>query len=367
MGHQLLDRLAPVVASHVRVQVEPDTLDPVVVRAVRWEEVKHDPVVELRQEALGLLAGVNDVIVQDEVDPLRVPVLADELPHELTEEVAGLGRPFHAGQLAGRCVEGTGDVALLVLPRGDDHASMSLGHPVASDLRVEMDVHLVLVEDRLLLGTTRRQTPQGPQNTLPSLAIPRAQHDRPWCLEARADGAQGTAHRAGSDSRQAASFRFQAQQLARPGRALPAKFGRYRRQQALQLDQEVSIDLGLAVEGPLVEQPLFPFLDEAAGRLDDRGRDAGEIASNLLSGEPLSELSDHEETESCLWVSCLSASENQSPSRGAIESGYRVQGKVASIVVSGLATATIDGLTFPFNFLSAFRGSTSDLELRTVV
>ncbi len=66
-------------------------------------------------------------------------------------------------------------------------------------------------------------------------------------------------------------------------------------------------------------------------------------------------------------VSGLSASVDQSPSRGAIQSGYRVHGKVASIVVSGLATATIDGLTFPFNLLPAVRGLAADRDSRTVV
>jgi hypothetical protein len=66
-------------------------------------------------------------------------------------------------------------------------------------------------------------------------------------------------------------------------------------------------------------------------------------------------------------VAGLSASPNQSPSRGAIQSGYLVHGKVASIVVCGLATATIDGLTFPFNFLSAVCVLAADRDSRTVV
>jgi hypothetical protein len=44
-----------------------------------------------------------------------------------------------------------------------------------------------------------------------------------------------------------------------------------------------------------------------------------------------------------------------------------VHGKVPSIVVGGLVTATIDGLAFPFNFLPAIRGASTDLESRTVV
>jgi hypothetical protein len=43
-----------------------------------------------------------------------------------------------------------------------------------------------------------------------------------------------------------------------------------------------------------------------------------------------------------------------------------VHGKVLIFVV-GLATSTIDGSTFPFNFLPAVQTTSGDLESRTVV
>jgi hypothetical protein len=84
------------------------------------------------------------------------------------------------------------------------------------------------------------------------------------------------------------------------------------------------------------------------------------------AGKVLSELGDHEEAEGGLRVLGLSASVNQSASRGAIEPGYLVHGKVLIFVV-GLATSTIDGSTFPFNFLPAIQTTSGDLESRTVV
>ena len=88
---------------------------------------------------------------------------------------------------------------------------------------------------------------------------------------------------------------------------------------------------------------------------------------DLLPGESLSELGDHDEPEGGVKVLGLSASVDQPPSRGPIQSGYVVHGKGSSIGVCGLATATIDGLTFPFNFLPALRGLAADRESRTVV
>jgi hypothetical protein len=46
---QPVDRLVTMVARDVRVQVEPEALDPVLVGAVRRQEVQPQPVTELRQ------------------------------------------------------------------------------------------------------------------------------------------------------------------------------------------------------------------------------------------------------------------------------------------------------------------------------
>jgi hypothetical protein len=58
---------------------------------------------------------------------------------------------------------------------------------------------------------------------------------------------------------------------------------------------------------------------------------------------------------------------DQSAFLGSIEPGYGVQGKVASMKVGVLANTTIDGLTFPFNFLPALRGLAADRDSRTLV
>jgi hypothetical protein len=64
----------------------------------------------------------------------------------------------------------------------------------------------------------------------------------------------------------------------------------------------------------------------------------------------------------------LSEQFRQAASRWAIEPEYVVHGKVfSSFDWGGLATATIDGLTFPFNFLPAIPTTSGDRESRTVV
>ena len=110
------------IARNVGVEVEPDPFDLVVVWAVGREEVEEHAVAELAEEGLGLLARMNDVIVDGEVNASGVAVLADDLPHEFAEQVARLGRRLHPGEFASLSVERASDRALLVLARRDDVA-----------------------------------------------------------------------------------------------------------------------------------------------------------------------------------------------------------------------------------------------------
>ena len=66
--HERADGSAPVVPRDVGMQVTPEALDLVVVWAVRRQEVKLKDVAILGESALSLLALVNDVVVEDEVD-----------------------------------------------------------------------------------------------------------------------------------------------------------------------------------------------------------------------------------------------------------------------------------------------------------
>ena len=99
----------------------------------------------------------------------------------------------------GADVEGTGEVELLVLARRDDAALMAAQHPVATDLRVEVDVHFVAVEDGLFCARARFQPSNFGQNALPRVTRPRAEHDGFGRSEPSPDPRQGAAHRANGD------------------------------------------------------------------------------------------------------------------------------------------------------------------------
>src|SRR5207302_4988185 len=88
--HQNLDRPAAMIPRDVRVDVKPKAFDPIRVWAVRRQKVEGNALAELLEEALGLLAAVDDVVVEDEVNPPGLGIREQDSPDESAEEIARL-------------------------------------------------------------------------------------------------------------------------------------------------------------------------------------------------------------------------------------------------------------------------------------
>ena len=65
------------VAGHVGVKVFPDPLDPVGVGAVRWQKMKPNTSLILRQCCLRYLAVMNPIVVQDHMDHRSLRMATD--------------------------------------------------------------------------------------------------------------------------------------------------------------------------------------------------------------------------------------------------------------------------------------------------
>src|SRR5262249_2743070 len=215
-----------VVARDVRVQVEPDSLDAVGVRAVWRQGVQHRPVGELGKEAAGDRARVNDVVVEDEMEAASRRVRSDELLDELAEQHAVLLGRIDRNELAGPCVEGASDVVLFVLARRDDAALETTRHPVAPDLRVEVNVDLVNVENRLGVVRGVGQLLELADNAGSSSFRPRAQDDGFGRAESGTESGEDASHRADRYEREVETRHLETEKLARPGRALPTSVRR---------------------------------------------------------------------------------------------------------------------------------------------
>ena len=75
--HQRLDIIALMIASDIRMQIPPESLDRVVVRAVRRQEDQIQSLPFVRIEAdFNLTTGMNAVVVEDHVNGacIRVPL-----------------------------------------------------------------------------------------------------------------------------------------------------------------------------------------------------------------------------------------------------------------------------------------------------
>ena len=121
-------------------------------------------------------------------------------------------------------------------------------------------------------------------------------------------------------------------------------------------------------QGPAVRSHRG-VLQPAAASLGSRLRESGRAreGSTVEVGGVVKLSTEPDQAQGGMRVRGFLRPADQPASRAPIEPRYLVHGKVSSMVGAGLATATIDGLTFPFNFLPALRGLAADRESRTVV
>jgi hypothetical protein len=77
-----------------------------------------------------------------------------------------------------------------------------------------MNVHLVLIEDRLLGRCVPGEAAKPSENAQPALSIPRAEHGRLRHSEPRAERGERSAHGTGGDARLPAPLELEAEQLA---------------------------------------------------------------------------------------------------------------------------------------------------------
>jgi hypothetical protein len=152
LPHEGVDLGTAMVAGYIGVQIEPDALDPILVRTVGRQKVEPDPA-HGPQRRLNEPALVDDVVVEDHVDRSRPPIGTQQRLQELDEQPTRLADTIDIDELLTLGVIGTGQVALHVLARRDDEPLLAWQHPVGPDARVQMQVDLV--------GIDRHRTPTG--------------------------------------------------------------------------------------------------------------------------------------------------------------------------------------------------------------
>ena len=74
VGHEFLHGFAAVVPSHVVVKVLPESLDPIVIRAIGRQKVELHLPLPGSQRQVDLAAVMDFVIVEDDVNPTSAPI-----------------------------------------------------------------------------------------------------------------------------------------------------------------------------------------------------------------------------------------------------------------------------------------------------
>ena len=144
-----VDAAMAMVSRDVIMELLPESLDDVVVRRVRRQEVQHDAPGELGELCGHHFCLVDDVVVEHQMDALRTPITAAQVEQELDEHFGGLVLADAVDDGAGVGIEGSEDVAFDVLAGRQDHRLLPGFQVSRPDLRIDMDIGLVLIEDFL--------------------------------------------------------------------------------------------------------------------------------------------------------------------------------------------------------------------------
>jgi hypothetical protein len=83
---------------------------------------------------------VDLVVIEDEHDALRTAIALSQLDEHLEEQNRVLSMILDPSQSAGACMQGTGDVMLLILSGGRNGFLAPAFSPPVTDARIEVDV-----------------------------------------------------------------------------------------------------------------------------------------------------------------------------------------------------------------------------------
>jgi hypothetical protein len=217
-GHEFLHSRAPVVSRDLVVQVLPDSIDAIVVRAIRWQEVQPYLAGRRRlQGQLDLVTGVYAVVAVSEMDlPSALVCLRDELVKKLQEEEAVLPIAFDPSQLAAPGIQSTGEVTILVASGSEDGLSLPGQHPVWSSLGIQVNVNLIDIQNDIARSEVVDEPSNRSQSTRPTRSWPGALHDRFGPSQPNPQPSQEPTHRGNADANAGSLSENENQQILCP-------------------------------------------------------------------------------------------------------------------------------------------------------
>src|SRR5438093_1136492 len=242
------------IAGHVRVKLEPQSLDAVLVGTVWRQEVQPEAATPLRQRWLDDLAVMDDVVVEDEMKHRGATIASQHSAQQVQEEPAPFLVAFDPDQMSRAVAQGSSEEAFLVLPGRENPALLSRQGPVGTDSRIQVEVHFVDVEGFLVPFQGRKQRADLSQTPLATSLSPGAQHPSTSSAPSGAQDFQAGSERGSTDANSRALGHLPSQQLPAPTAAFPPTIGRGRPQELSESLQEVLVRLPVAILFPLILQ-----------------------------------------------------------------------------------------------------------------
>src|SRR5438876_5045383 len=211
------------------------------------------------------------IMIKDHMDLAGAGVGACQLMQESNEQITTLVHPFAVGQTATVNVQSSSEVTLFIDSWSLDPFLLAAQHIVRPDLRVQINIHFVRIDDDLVGSGFGNHLLQLAQTPAPTLPTPRAAHKRLRASAADAEAFQPAAHRRSTDAQPGKLPQNEHQQLLCPGRPPAAEIAR-RVGDENDNDQVMRATcFGVAVVGPAVQQTHFLVGDEFVSNSIDQG------------------------------------------------------------------------------------------------
>lgn len=235
----------------------------------------------------GLLAVVNRVVVEYQMDHLRIRIGSSESIEQLDEQLAVLSIAFHADHLFTSRVQRAGEIMFLVFARRDDQSLRAGQHVIQSDAWIEIDVHLIFPQRHFVIGQVFDQVTNLPYSPFSFGFRPGTGRDRFGSTSTHTQRPEYSSQRTRTDLDSRQSSHLGDQQCMRPGGSAVAEVRRSEPQKVNQHAAEEVVDLAITVVLASIDQTRLAVIDEASNHASNRAWITIQMRSDLSRRHPV--------------------------------------------------------------------------------
>lgn len=224
-------------------------------------------------------------------------VVATQSAQQCDKQGAGLTLSLDPGQKPRSHVQRSGQITLDVVARRHHLFLLTTHHPIQTDLRVEMDIYLILVNRYLPSRQGGQEPPDLAETTGFGRRRPGATHRWPGPSTPGMNQRQRSAHGRHVDADAGLLRQGFHQQLPGPGGPPPAVPLRRRTHHSVQGRQITFVEFGDAIVLPAIEQAPLALFAEASGDAVDGGVMQPQHLGGRVGGPAVEQVDDDEVSE----------------------------------------------------------------------